>query len=110
MAESTFERGEIVSFKNGQAGFEQPSSGHDHDVEPWCNLIMAKNLSYQPLSPVSLDGAAEFPGGGDPQAPNDLAVGHEKDGAEAGIEADAALIDPLEVCPSANPLIGTESS
>ena len=110
MAESTFERGAVVSFKNGQAGFEQPSPGHDDDIEPRRDLIMSENLSYQPFSSISLDGAAEFLRGGYPQAPRFLMVGQEENRAEAAVEADAILVDLLKIRPSPDPLIGTESS
>jgi hypothetical protein len=109
MAESTFERGAVVSFKNSQAGFEQPSPGHDNDIEPRRNFIMSENLSYQPFSPVSLDGAAEFLRGGDPQTPRFLVVGQEKHGAEGSIDAGAVAIHQLKISPSPDPLYGTES-
>ena len=110
MAESTFERGAVIGFKNSQAGFEQPSPGHNNDIEPWRDLIMSKNLSYQPFSSISLNGAAEFLRGGYSQAPRFLMVGQEKDGAEAPTEADAILVHQLKIGPSPDPLLGTESS
>ena len=110
MAESTFERGAVISFKDSQAGFEQPSTGHNDDIEPWRDLVTSKNLSYQPFSSISLNGAAEFLRRGYPQAPRFLLVGQEKNRAEAAIEANAVLVDLLEVGPPADPLVGTESN
>jgi hypothetical protein len=69
---------------------------------------MTENLSYQPLSSIALNRSADFLGGGDSQTPDRLLVGHEKDGAQAAGEANTVLVDQLKVCPSPDPLVGTE--
>jgi len=70
---------------------------------------MSKNLSDQPFSPVPLDGAAEFLRGCYPKARRFLMVGQEEHRAEAAVDANACLIDPLIVHSSPDPLFGTES-
>jgi len=70
---------------------------------------MSKNLSYQPFSPVPLDGAAEFLRGCYPKARRFLMVGQEEHRAEAAVDANACLVDPLIVHSSPDPLFGTES-
>src|SRR6185295_3307258 len=108
MAESTFERGAVVSFKNSQAGFEQPWAGHNDNIEPRRDLIMPENLSYQPFSSGSLNGTAQFLRSGNSEAPLFLTVGQEKNRAEAGIDTDAIFVDMLKIGPAPDPLVGTE--
>jgi hypothetical protein len=109
MAESTFERDAVVGFKNSQAGFEQPSPGHNDDVEPWRDLIMSENLSYQPFSSISLHGAAEFLRRGYAQAPRFLMIGQEEDGAEPSVNSGAVLVNLLKIAAAPDSLVGTES-
>ena len=57
----------VIGFKGGQAGVEQLPLRHDDDVEAGRDLVATENLSNQSFSSISLDRAAQFLRGGDPQ-------------------------------------------
>jgi hypothetical protein len=52
-----FDDGVVFTFKDSQAGVEQPTFRDDHDVDAAGGFVTTKNLSNQSLSAVSLDRA-----------------------------------------------------
>jgi hypothetical protein len=64
----SFNEGPVLGFKDCQAGVKQFAPGDNDHVEPWRDLVTAKNLSNQTFSAVSLDRAAELLRGGHPEA------------------------------------------
>jgi hypothetical protein len=87
----------------GQAGVEQLTPGDDDDVEPRCDLVPTKNLSYQSFGSVPLNGSAELPGGRDPEAARRLLVRQHEHRAEAAMDSHPALVDPLKIGAAADP-------
>jgi hypothetical protein len=105
LPESTFESGAIIGFKRCQAGLEELAARHDDHVEPCRDLVASENLSYQPLSAISLNGAAKFFRGRNPQTTRVLTFGQDKHGAEAAMEPGTVLVHLLKLGPAANPLV-----
>jgi hypothetical protein len=58
--EAPFKSGSVIGFKDGQAGLKKLAFRHDNDVESRRNVIVAENLSYQSLSAIPLNRAAEL--------------------------------------------------
>jgi hypothetical protein len=109
LAESSFDEISVISFKDAQAGVEKFALRDDYDVEPWRDLVSTKNLSNQSFGSVSLDRAANFPGRRDPESSHAPLVGQEKNRAVAAVDANAPLVDLLELRTPADVLGWTES-
>lgn len=104
LPESTFKGGAIVGFKGCQAGLEELAARHNDHVEPCRNLVTSENLSYQPLSAISLNGSAKLLRGRNAQTTCALASGQDKHRAETAMEPGAVLVYLLKLGPAANPL------
>jgi hypothetical protein len=89
--------GSVISFNGAQAGVEQVALRDDDHVEPGGDLVPTKDLSNQSFSSVSLNRAADLPGRRDPEPSHTLLVGQEKDRAVAAVDANAPLVDLLEL-------------
>jgi hypothetical protein len=70
LEESATDERSVVVFKDSQARAEQFATGHDDDIEAWCDVISTEDLSNQTLSTVSDDCAAESLRGGDAEPAN----------------------------------------
>ena len=98
----------VVTFKGGQTGFEQLSSGHHDHIVPAGDLVSTENLSYQTFSSVSPDGPAKLLRGGDAKAPDVAPSGQDEERAVSAPNAGTALVDLLEITAAADPLAGAE--
>src|SRR5204863_6390948 len=78
------------AFKGSQAGVEQVPFRNDDDVDAGHGLVATKNLSYQSFSSVPLDGAAEFPRGGDAEPAVQPPGRQRKQREEPAVDLDAA--------------------
>jgi DNA-directed RNA polymerase beta subunit len=86
LPESTFKGGAIIGFKGYLGVLEELAARHDDDVEPCRDLVTSENLSYQPLSAISLNGSAQLLRCRNPQTARTLASGQDKHRAEAAME------------------------
>jgi hypothetical protein len=98
----------VVSFKDGQAGVEQLTLRDDDDVEPCCNVVPTKNLSYQSFSSVSLNSSAELFRSCNAQTPDRELVGENEHRREAPVNAGAAFVNGLVLGPTPNVLVRPE--
>src|SRR5581483_5206397 len=64
---------------------------------PWSHLVVSENLPYQPLGAVAANGAAEPPCCRDAEPSDAPAVRQDENRGKAASEANAALVDPLEI-------------
>src|SRR5262249_13185724 len=99
----------VIGLKDTQAGVEQLTFGHDHDVEAWRDFVSTENLSNQSFRSVSHDGATQFSGGRDSQAAVSERIGQHEHGAVAASDASAVIIDALELGSPADPFVRAES-
>jgi len=95
--ETAFKAVAIVGFKDGQGGVEHLALGYDHDVEPWRDVVVTKNLSNQSFSLVPLNGSAEFFRRRDAQTSDRPVVGQDEHGRKAPVDPYAAFIDFLKL-------------
>jgi hypothetical protein len=110
LAEPAFEGIAIIGLKGGQSGVQQFAARHDDHVEPWCDLVTTKDLSYQPFSSISLNGAAQLSRGRDAQTADVTTVGQNEERAEPARDARTPLINLLEFSAPSDPLILAESA
>jgi hypothetical protein len=103
------EGGSIIGFKDGQAGVKQLAFGHDDDIEALSDLVTAKNLSNESLSPVAHDRAAELSCRRDTQPPDRTFVWQDEHGAVAAVDPGPSLIHLLKLCSPAYPFGRTKS-
>jgi hypothetical protein len=103
------ERCSVVGFKAAKLGVKQFRSWDYHDIEPGGACVSAEDRPNQPLSPIATDRTTQFPGGGDAQSRQVLAVRAGKHGQEPAAGPNASLVNPLELGPPANPLGPRES-
>ena len=61
------------------------------------DLVSPKNLSNQSFSSISLNSAANLPGGRDPESSHAPLVGQDEDRAIAAVESNAPFVDRLEL-------------
>jgi hypothetical protein len=99
----------IFRFKVSQAGVEEFPLGYEHHVEPRGDLVETENLSYQSLSSISLDRAAELACRRDPQPPDGELVRKGEQRGEAAVNLDAPIVDLLELGALTNPLVAPET-
>src|SRR5262245_9615303 len=99
----------VIGFKDGQAGVKQFTLGHDNDVETLSDLVTAKNLSNESLSPVALNGAAKLSCRRDSQPRHGTFAGQNEHSAVAAMYPRSPLIHLLKLCSPANPFGGTKS-
>jgi hypothetical protein len=84
-----------LGFKGSQAGVEQFAFRDDDDVEAGRELVATENLSNQSFSSISLDRAAQFPGGGDSEPANGQAVREREQRQIAAVCLYAAIVNLL---------------
>src|SRR6185503_20007656 len=106
--ETAFKAVAIVGFKDGQGGVEHPAFGYDHDIKPWRDVIVTKNLSNQSFSPVSLNRSAELLRRRDAQPSDRAIVGQYEHSRKAPVDPDAAFIDVLKLGAAANAFMRPE--
>jgi hypothetical protein len=107
--EASFDEVSVISFKGAQAGVEELTLGDHDDVESRRDLVSTKNLSNQSFSSISLNCAADFFGRRDPESSHAPLVGEQKDRAVAAVDANTALVHPLELRPAADMFDWAES-
>ena len=103
-AEASFEIVAVIGFKNSQAGVEQLSLRHDHDVETGGDLVSTENLSNQTFRSVSHDRAAELLRRRDPEASHAEAVLEDEERRVAAVYAGPLCVNPLKIGAAADPL------
>ena len=109
-AARTLQEFSVFGFKNSQAGVEQFAFRNHDDVVARSDLVQTENLSYQSFRAIPLNRSAQLLRRGDPQ-PTDRALnGQQEDRAVAAVNLDAAFVDLLEVCSTADFLVGTKHS
>ena len=86
----------ILGFKGSQAGVEHLALGHKDEVKTRCELVAPENLSNQPFRSVPHDRTPQFSCRGHAKATDRERVGQNEQRAVSSVDADAALIDPLE--------------
>jgi len=109
VGKASFDEVSVISFKGTQAGVEKFAFGDHDDVESRRNLVSTKNLSNQSFSSVSLNRAANLLGRRDPEASHAPVVGEQEDRAVAAVDANTALVHPLELRPAADMFDWAES-
>jgi hypothetical protein len=97
LAQASFDEVSVISFKGAQAGFEKFAFGDDDDVEPWRDLVSAKDLSNQSFSSISLYRAADFAGRRDPESPYAEVIGQDENRRVSTVKPNAPLVDLLEL-------------
>jgi hypothetical protein len=70
---------------------------------------MPENLSYQPFSPVPLNGATKLFRCGDAEASLLPLIWQNEDGAETAVEPEPLFVHQLKIRPPPNPFVATES-
>ena len=105
----TLEGGSVIGFKDGQAGLKQLTLRYYDDVEALRDLVTAKNLSNESLSPVAHDRAAELSCRRDTQPPDRTFVWQDEHGAVAAVDPGPSLIHLLKLCSPAYPFGRTKS-
>lgn len=108
-AESAFEEGSVVSFKNRQAGVEQLALGDDDNVEPFGDLVTTENLSYQTFSAIPHNRAAQFLCRRDAQPPGVQVVGQHEHRAVPAMQASALFVNTLKIGAATNPLVALKA-
>ena len=101
---------EVLALNGSQAGVEQLAFGDDHNVKPRRNLMTTENLSNEPFGPVSLDRAAQSFRRGYSESADGQTVRQKKHGGEPPADAEAQIVDPLEVSPPPDALVRPETS
>jgi hypothetical protein len=96
LPEASFKYGAVIGFKGTQAGAEQLTLRYYDDVKAAGDFVATENLSNQSFRSISLDGAAEFLRGGDPQASNPRFVREDEHRAVAAVEPATAGVNRLE--------------
>jgi hypothetical protein len=109
VAETALETLAVFGFKDNQAGVEQFAPGHHDDVVAIRELVMTENLSYQSFSSIPLNGPSELSSDRDSQTSNREPVRQHEQRDVPPMDAQAFLVDQLEVRTPANPLVGPES-
>jgi hypothetical protein len=95
----------IVGFKGGESGVEDLAFWYNDDIKTRRDVVMTENLSNQPLSPISLNRAAELLRGRDAQPRARSIAGQDECRGEAAMDPDAALINGLKFGASADPFV-----
>ena len=103
--EAAFKAVAIVGFKDGQSGIEHLAPRYDDDVEPRRDVVTTENLSYQSLSPVSLNSSAELFRRRDAQAPHLAMVGQDEHGRVTPANPGAAFVDFLKLGAAADAFV-----
>ena len=102
LAEASFDEVAVIGFKGAQAGVEKLALGYYDDVKPRRDLVATKDLSNQSFSAISLHGAADLPCRRDPKPSHAAFVGQQKDRDIAAVDANAPLVDLLELSAAAD--------
>ncbi len=105
----TFEERPKFGLHADIGSIEQLTARHHDDVNTTVRLVVAEKLSYQSLSPVTLDRVPELPGGGNSKPRGRAFSRTSENGHEAAARLVTALVGNLEVCPAPNVFAGTES-
>ena len=108
LAGAAFEIVAEFTFKVAQAGLEQFPFRDDDDVEPWRELVVPEDFPDEALCAVSHDGTAQLPCRRDAEATDREAVGESEQRETAGMDLDAAVVDPLVLGPLPDALTGPE--
>ncbi len=67
-----------LGFNRAEVGIEHVRPGDDDDIQARGNVRVPEQFANQPLGPVPDDGAAQLPGGGDPEATPASELGRAK--------------------------------
>src|ERR1700730_10891511 len=100
----------VFGFKGCQAGVEQFSLWHDHDVETWRDLVATEDLSNQSFSSISLNRATEFLARRYSQPVRRPLAWEKENGQIAPINPGATLVNLLEFSATADLLVWSEAS
>jgi hypothetical protein len=93
-------------------GVEELAPGNDHEIDRAGRSesdLGSKHLSNQTFSTVSLDGAADFPGGHDPQARPIQRGLQQEEREEPAVDPLAGIEDGAELPALANPSLAGKS-
>jgi hypothetical protein len=104
LAEAAFHDGSVIGFKDCQAGTKQLALRDNYDIVSRRQVIASENLSYQTFSTISLDGAAKFSRGGNPQTSHGQVVASKEDGAVPAVHARPKLVDLLKLWAATDPV------
>jgi hypothetical protein len=110
LAETPLDVAAVFDFKGSQTGVKQLAPGDDNHVKTGRNLVMTENLSNQAFRSISLNRAAQSPGGGDPQPANWELVRQNEQSGEAAANPGATLVDLLKLGATADVLMPPEIS
>lgn len=100
----------VIGFNDGEGGVEQFALGNDDNIEPRRDLVTTKNLSYQSLGAVSLDGAPELSCRGNAKTRHVPAVGQHEHCTVAPAEANATLVNLPKLRTTMNTLVRPKPS
>jgi len=108
LEDSTSDGGAEFGFNGGQTRREQLAPGHDDNIEAWRDVIASENLSYQTLSTISNNGAAQSFRRRNTEAADRRPVRLRKQRVVAARDAGAMLVDVLKLGVPADPLVRAE--
>lgn len=91
---------------------EQLASGNDHEIDRGRRGLrteLPEHLSNQPFRSITLDRAAEFPGGHDPQPGAGQPVRKQQEREKPAVQTDAAIEHGPELATTPNPPVFGEN-